>query len=160
MVSTSSTIRVADEVWLATALLHREHPNRPDFALKEIEARLQKENLAGGVRRGVYPHLSVHCVANARPNPARYRMLFSTGQSRRRLFRPGDPFDERRAGGKIMPRRDDVPAKYHPLIDSHETLWASAPARDPLAELARRQRTVWKGQDPDAYVRGLREGWK
>jgi hypothetical protein len=160
MITTSSAVRVADEVWLATALLHREQPKRPDFTLKEIEARLRRENLTGAVRRGVYPHLSVHCVANTRPNPARYRMLFSTGQSRRRLFRPGDPFDAGRAGGKIVPRREDVPAKYHPLIDWHEATWASAPARDPLLELARRQRDVWKGLDPDRYVRGLREGWK
>lgn len=160
MIPAPSVVRVADEVWLATALLHREHPNRADFTLKEIEARIRRENLAGTVRRGVYPHLSVHCVANARPNPARYRMLFSTGQSRRRLFRPGDPFDPGRAGGKVMPRRDEIPAKYHPLIDWHEAAWASAPAQDPLLELARRQRGIWKGVDADGYVRGLREGWK
>jgi hypothetical protein len=160
MVTTASQIRVADEVWLATALLHREQPDRADFMLKEIEARLRQENLSGTVRRGVYPHLSVHCVANTRPNPARYRMLFSTGPSRRRLFRPGDPFDPGRAGGKIVPRRDEVPSRYHVLIDWHEAAWALAPAQDPLLDLARRHRGMWKGVDADRYVRDLREGWK
>jgi hypothetical protein len=160
MTATASQIRVADEVWLATALLHREQPDRADFTLKEIEARLRQENLSGTVRRGVYPHLSVHCVANTRPNPARYRMLFSTGASRRRLFRPGDPFDPGRAGGKILPRRDEIPARYHVLIDWHEAAWASAPTQDPLLDLARRHRGMWKGVDADRYVRDLREGWK
>ncbi len=160
MITASTAIRVADEVWVATALLHREHPDRPDFTLKEIESRLRQENLSGAVRRGVYPHLSVHCVANARPNPATYRMLFSTGQSKRRLFRPGDPFDPGRAAGKVMPRRQDIPAKYHSLLDAHEAAWATVPNQDPLLELAKRQRGLWKGVDADRYVRNLREGWK
>ena len=29
-------IRVADEVWIAAALLHREHPGAADFSLKEM----------------------------------------------------------------------------------------------------------------------------
>ena len=160
MITAPTQIRLADEVWLAAALLHREHPERADFTLKEIEARIRQENLSGTGRRGIYPHLSAHCVANARPNPARYRMLFSTGQSRRRLFRPGDPFDPGRAGGKILPRRADVPARYHDLIASHEAVWASAPTQDPLLDLARRHRGIWKGVDADRYVRDLREGWK
>jgi len=36
-------IRVADEVWIATALVHRERPDTTDFSLKEIEARLVLE---------------------------------------------------------------------------------------------------------------------
>ena len=30
------TVRVADEVWIATALLQREHPDRADFSVAEI----------------------------------------------------------------------------------------------------------------------------
>ena len=63
-------VKVADEVWIAAALLQREHPDRDEFSLKEIEERLKRENLAGGVRAGVYPHISVHCVANVRPTRA------------------------------------------------------------------------------------------
>ena len=44
MGTVTAAIRVADEVWIAAALLHREHPEAADFSLKEIEARL--------VRRG------------------------------------------------------------------------------------------------------------
>jgi hypothetical protein len=33
-------VRVADEVWIATGLLHRENPVREDFAIEEIVKRM------------------------------------------------------------------------------------------------------------------------
>jgi hypothetical protein len=156
----TAAIRVADEVWIATALLHREHPRAVDFSLKEIEGRLVREGLTDGKRPGVYPHLSVHCVANRPPDKGRYRMLFETAPSRRRLFRPGDPYHPKREGGKHVPGRDEIPTKYHPLLDWYERVWAPVPRTDPLLALAARHRDLWKGVDPDDYVRQLREGFE
>ncbi len=39
-------IRVADEVWVATALLHRRHPDRSDFSAVEIVRQAEAENVA------------------------------------------------------------------------------------------------------------------
>jgi len=156
----TSGIRVADEVWIATALLHREQPKATDFSLKEIEARLARERLSDEKRPGVYPHLSVHCVGNRAPNGGRYRMLFETAPSRRRLFRAGDPYHPEREGGKIVPDRSEIPAKYHPLLDWYEREWAPAAPGDPLLALAARYRDLWKTVDPDDYVRQLREGFE
>ncbi len=155
----TADIRVADEVWIAMALLHREHPRSADFSLKEIETRLVREGLTDK-RPGVYPHLSVHCVANRPPDRGRYRMLFETAPSRRRLFRSGDPYHPRREGGKILPERDEIPAKYHSLLDWYQRDYASAASTDPLLALAARHRDVWKGVDPDDYVKQLREGFE
>jgi hypothetical protein len=156
----TAAIRVADEVWIATALLHREHPRTADFSLKEIEARVAREGLTDEKRPGVYPHLSVHCVANRAPDGGRYRMLFETAPSRRRLFRQGDPYHPKREGGKIIPDRAEIPAKYHPLVDWYEREWAPASPNDPLLALAARYRDLWKSVDPDDYVRQLREGFE
>ena len=156
----TAAVRVADEVWIATALLHREHPEAADFSLKEIEARVVRERLTDGKRPGVYPHLSVHCVANRSPDGGRYRMLFETAPSRRRLFRPSDPYHPKREGGKIVPDRIEIPAKYHPLLDWYEREWAPAAPTDPLLALASRYRDLWKAVDPDEYVRQLREGFE
>ena len=156
----TATIRVADEVWIATALLHREHPEAADFSLKEIEARLAREGMTDGKRPGVYPHLSVHCVANRPPDAGRYRMLFETAPSRRRLFRPGDPYHPKREGGKTVPDHAEIPPKYHPLLDWYEREWAPTAPNDPLLALASRYRDLWKGVDPDDYVRQLREGFE
>jgi len=154
----SAAIRVADEVWIATALLHREHPEAADFSLKDIETRLAREAITDEKRPGVYPHLSVHCVANRPPDRGRYRMLFETAPSRRRLFRPGDPYHPKRDGGKITPDRADIPPKYHSLLDWYEREWARPSSKDPLLALAARHRDLWRTVDPDEYVRQLREG--
>jgi len=45
--------KVADEVWVATALLHRAHPEAADFTVEEIVERARKEGLHKPLRRGV-----------------------------------------------------------------------------------------------------------
>ena len=89
-------IKVADEVWIATALLHREHPDAADFAIEEIMQRATEEAGKHPLRPGVYVHVVQHCVANRPPKPGRYRMLYETAPGRRRLFRSG-PFTRCRA---------------------------------------------------------------
>ena len=156
----TADIRVADEVWIAVALLHREHPGAADFSSPEIEARLAKERIAGEIRPGVNAPISTHCVANRPADTGKYRMLFETGRRRRRLFRPGDPYDRTREGGKMVPERAAIPERYHPLLDWYEKEWAKTSGKDPLLALAARHRDLWRTVDADAYVRKLREGFE
>ena len=87
------TVKVADEVWIATALLHRNHMDREDFSVREIVEQARSERVVGvPLRAGVQVHAYLHCVANKPPNPGRYRMLVETSKGRRRLYRPGDPW--------------------------------------------------------------------
>jgi hypothetical protein len=79
-------IKVADEVWVAMALLHREYPSRTDFTLNEIVERAANEGIMDELRPGVYVHAALHCVANRPPNPGRYRMLYETRPKYRRLI--------------------------------------------------------------------------
>src|SRR5579864_3676303 len=109
-------LKVADEVWIATALLHREHPDAADFTVEQIVERARCEGLSKPLRRGVYVHAVQHCVANRPPNPGRYRMLMETSPGRRRLFRPGDSYDPQREGAKITPEREDLPAAHAGLL--------------------------------------------
>jgi hypothetical protein len=85
----TAEIKLADEVWIATALLHREHPEASDFTLREIVARMVREGF--GERKGIYPHVSSHCVANRPGSTGNYRTLFETAPARRRLYRTGEP---------------------------------------------------------------------
>src|SRR5712692_5924562 len=94
-------IKVADEVWIATALLHREHPDQSDFEIDEIMQRAAREAGIQPLRPGVYVHVVQHCVANRPPNPGRCRMLYESAPGRRRLFRSGDTYDLAREGAKI-----------------------------------------------------------
>jgi len=157
-------ILVADEVWLAMALLHREQPSRPDFSTREILERAERENLTGRLRPGIRAHVSRHCVANRPPSPDRYRMLYETGEGRRRLFRPGDRYDHRREGSKTLPDREAMPPSYRDLIDWYLTAYVPAVRAsqkdDPILALRGIGKHLSSGEHPDEHVRRLREGWE
>ena len=126
-------VKVADEVWVATALLYRENPKRNSFSVEEIVSRASREGLVKPQRRGVYVHAVQHCVANRRPNPGRYRMLFETPDGQRRLYRRGDPYHPAREGAKIVPSRDELPERYHDLLDWYER-WSEKTAAPGFGE--------------------------
>ena len=158
------TIKVADEVWIAAALLHREQPDQRDFGIDEIVSRVKVEGIARPLRPGVYVHVVQHCVANRPPNPGRYRMLFETSPGRRRLFRKGDPYDPGREGSKVIPNQQDVPSGYGDLLSWYDDWCAramqSAPAADPLLSLKGSGKELWAKEHADEFVARLREGWE
>jgi hypothetical protein len=163
-VSAKLGIKIADEVWIAAALLHRDCPEESDFAVEQIIARVQKEAVAGEVRPGVYVHVIQHCVANRPPNPARYRMLIETAPGRRRLFRPGDSYHPARERSKTVPSLESLPPAYTQLLDWYQE-WSSEIRRfqddsDPLLALRGSGKRVWADEHADEYVRRLREGWE
>lgn len=157
-------IKVADEVWVATALLHREHPRKTDFTIEEIMQRAAKEAATQPLRPGVYVHVVQHCVANRPPNPGRYRMLFETAPGRRRLFRNGDVYHAAREGAKTIPTREDIPTEYASLLEWYRN-WNQDSLEDrikndPLLALRGSGKELWAEEHADEYVRRLREGWE
>ena len=160
----ASEVKVADEVWIATALLHKEHPRQSDFSVEEIVERARREGLTEELRRGVYTHAQMHCVANRHPEPNRYRMLIKTASDRRRLFRPGDLYDPRREGSKTIPIREEIPERYRYLLKWYQQ-WSGATTErggkfDALLSLAGSGRDLWSKEHADEYVNRLREGWE
>ena len=180
-------VSCAVEVFLATALLHREKPERNDFTIQEIVNRAARENVTGEMRSGVNVHASQHCVANRAPNPAKHRMLFATGKHTRRLLLPGDEVHSGRSG-KIFPEPDEIPEKYQPLLEWAKQRYETGVSRaymkrndeagQAASSLARAEHAtpmrplqilldlrlagvhLVNGEDPDDYVRRLREGWE
>lgn len=158
--TTLATISVADEVWIATALLHLENPERADFEKSEILDRAVREGLVEPLRPGVSIHISSHAVAGKKPQPNDYRMLIETGRGRRRLYKDGDPYHPDRKG-KIAPSSEDIPRDYLYLLDWYES-WRkrgipSSLGEDPLLKMRGIAKGIWSG-DAVSYVRKLREG--
>jgi hypothetical protein len=172
------TVRIADGVWIAAALLHREHSERLDFTEAEIAARF----LAQGLPRGQHSntlaaHISSHCVANAprsrkRSDPGKlqggaYRILYETRSGFRRLYRPGDDIHpdrvQTRQPSKAKPKREEIPEKYHSLLDWYET-WVQGDLSvsgvnyedDPLLRLRGSGKHIWADEHADEYVENLR----
>jgi len=90
-------------------------------------------------------------------------MLFATGKLDRRLYRRGDPYDRAREGAKILPERGELPSQYHWLLDWYRDQYdrggGSADLRGSILDLRGLGRALWADEDPDSYVRRLREGW-
>ena len=155
-------IRVADEVWVATALLHKQHPDRDDFTVAEISRRAAAEaNGAGPLRPGFVVHASQHCVASKAPNPGRYRMLIETERGRRRLFRPGDPYHPDRRGAKTVPRTEELPWGYRGLVEWYNSDYVGAATIpipvDPILSLLDIGKSLRSTEAADTLVRRLRE---
>lgn len=88
-------------------------------------------------------------------------MLFATERNRRRLYRPGDPADPGRTG-KTLPDAEAIPERYRDLLAWYQNEYAPTPEREwlgGLADMIGSGREIFAGQDPDEYVRNLREGW-
>jgi hypothetical protein len=157
-------VKVADEVWIAAALLHKENPDREDFTVAEILERARQENITGQMRSGVPVHIYLHCVANLAPNPGRYRMLYATAKNRRRLFREGDDFHPSRRSGKTTPEREAIPSKYRGLIDWYGKEYIGQKKKtkttDPILALRGLGKEIWAGESPDDYVTRVRGGWE
>jgi len=161
---TKSQLKIADEVWLATAQLHQTHPVADDFSVHEIVACANKLEDSDHLRPGVYVHVVQHCVANRPPNPGRYRMLYETAEGRRRLYRKSDQFHPARAGSKITPEPEDIPVEYQKVLLWYQD-WSDRTARvqyvdDPLLRLKGSGKRAWADEPADEYVERLREGWQ
>ena len=161
---TLAKLKVADDEFGFTALLHREQPAASDFSIEEIVDRARREGLHEPLRPGVYVHVVLHCVANRAPNPGRYRMLVETSEGRRRLFRRGDAYHPDRTDSKTSPDPEDMPSGYADLLDWHRD-WSIAASRnlvetDPLLQAQGSGKHLWADEHADEYVRRLREGWE
>src|ERR1043166_1931631 len=160
----SQQTKVADEVWIMVALLHRENPKRDDFTVSEIVERARREKISATLRPGLQVHASLHCVAKRPPTPGCYRMLYATGKNTRRLFRETDDFDPRRRRGKVKPEKENIPVKYKPLLDWYTEKFIgrrkSSKEIDPILGLLGLGKEVWVGEDPDEYVSRIRRGWE
>ena len=156
-------LRLADEVWIITALLHRENPGREDFSVEEIRERAHAEHATESLRPGFNVHVIEHCVANRAPNSGRYRMLIETAKGRRRLFRKGDPYHPAREGSKIVPEPEELPTQYRYLLDwytdEYSTKRTSSVETDPLLALRGSGRELWANEHADEYIKRLREDW-
>ncbi len=155
-------IRVADECWVALALLHRQRPERESFSPREVLDLVKEERAGPELRAGVQPHIYLHNVANIPPNSAKYRMFYRLGNGTLRLFRPGDDFDAARSG-KTKPQGSELPSAYQSLLRWYEDEYCKPrPAGnviDPVLQMRGIGKEVWADEGADAFVARERDGW-
>jgi len=159
----TASVKVADECWIALALLLREHPERSSFSAVEILDRLETEKAHPERRSGIQAHIYLHNVANLPPNSARYRLFYRIEDGSYRLYRPGDITHPDRKG-KTKPALDDLPLAYHELLKWYETEYCrlqskSSPSLDRILSARGMGREIWADKEGDSFVEELRSGW-
>ena len=80
-----------------------------------------------------------------------------------RLFRPTDAAHPARKG-KTMPARDELPKKYHYLLDWYEREYCGKQSAmreedDPILQMRGVGKEIWADTNADEYVRSLRADW-
>ena len=168
-------MRLADRIWIAVAMLHRQMPDNEDFTKEEIRQKMRETGLMEGLKPGsVAAHLKEHMVANVPTSSTKYLMLYKTERDRLRLFRPGDLVDSSRHSRhpqrdsrpplKSKPRREEIPAEFLPLLDWYSA-WCTEKAPspefsnyddDPLIRLIGSGKHIWADEHADEYVENLR----
>ena len=162
-------VKVADELFLVLALLHREHPERDAFEIGDVLARARQEGLGSSRedQRSLRLHAYQHAAANMPPDPrgGRYRIAFRERDNRIRLLTASDYVHPERHQ-KFFPAYEEIPDQYHELLDwakrrhEHGKDGGSSTWLEGLHRLKGLGREIWQGTEPDAYVKGLREGWE
>ena len=154
-------LKLADEVWVATALLHREQPERSAFPGSKILRRAEQLHPGVPPRAGLNPHIYGHCVANAKPVSGRYRMLYREQGGSYRLFRDGDDFHPNRQRGRTTPDSTSLPRKYRHLVGWYDSEYNEEkplrPEEDPILALKGVGKELWRSLGGgDAFIKWLR----
>jgi hypothetical protein len=167
---TKEHVKVADELFLTVALLHREHPAEEAFSISRILERARQEGLGEGRldQRSLRVHAYEHAAANVPPGKqgGRYRMVFRQDDGRIRLLSATDYVHPDRHQ-KFYPDPEEVPVRYHELLEwTRRRQEKGAEAQDApkwlagLHALRGLGKEAWKGINPDEYVKKLREDWE
>ena len=154
-------LKLADEVWVATALLHRDQPECSAFPGSKILRRAKQLHPNEPPRAGLNPHIYGHCVANAKPVSGRYRMLYREQSGSYRLFRDGDDFHPNRPRGRSTPDGESLPRKYRHLLDWYDSEYNKQsplrPEDDPILALKGVGKELWRSLGGgDAFIKWLR----
>ncbi|MCU1335896.1 MAG: hypothetical protein JWO19_1477 [Bryobacterales bacterium] len=154
-------LSIADTIWLATALLHEAHPDALGFDHETILRKVADLDPSLNPR-SVSTHLSTHCVASKKANPATLRILSEDPDGSLRLFRAGDSFHPTRRTGRTAPKPHVLPQQYKHLLQSYAagpfSHRAISPAEDPILAISGVGKEMWKRLGGgEKFVGALRE---
>jgi hypothetical protein len=159
------TPTAADLVWIATASLTREFPDRKGFTPDEIRRRAYELEPDMEFRDStIRTHIGSHCVAQKKPDPGKHRKLFANLDGTYRLYWSRDPYHPERKNGKTLPDANRIPAKYHELLEWYRSQNTAPPQEsketDPILALRGVGKDLWRELGGgEKFIRELRANW-
>lgn len=156
-------LTTANGVWIATALLHKENPDRQSFQTREIIQKVKDLNIQNASDATLSVHVSHHCVASGKASPDTHRKLTRVQNGWYVLFQLGDPFHPSRNRGRIEPLSEMVPTEYRHLLDWYKNEYCENEVTDsPIipaeAKFARVEQNSVKFPDEVKNVLELQDG--
>ncbi len=121
------SISTAVAVWIATAMLHKEHGIHETFSNQTIIGKVRQQKLCGVSHKTISDHVAGHCVANApTTTPSTHRKLYRVAPGMYRLYRRGEPFHRTREYCKDAPAVHLLPEEYKNLRGWYDDEYCNA----------------------------------
>ena len=108
-------------VWIATAILHRDHGADELFTPEQIVDKVAKKRTYN--RQSLQTTISSVCVANTDAYSTNHRMLYRVKPGKYRLYHKDDDYHKSRKGGITCPKTKDIPAKYKSLVKWYKEIY-------------------------------------
>ena len=127
----SLRVKVADAVWVATAMLHESEGIHKSFSKGRISDKVIKEIDSSKNAGSIEHNISVHCLANrpARPMKDNHCKMYRESRGRYRLYRSGeDDRDPSRRGCHVEPDRERLPPEHRKWIEWYHRVYCAKKA--------------------------------
>ncbi len=109
-------VSAAIAVWIATAMLHKEHGLHKIFSNQTIIEKVIQQKLCNVSDKTISDHVAGHCVANApTTTSSTHRKLYRVSSGMYRLYKRGEPYHHTREHCKIAPLAFQLPDEYKEL---------------------------------------------
>ena len=157
-------IKVADEVWLATALLHRENPSRGLHAQGNRGAGCERGDRRRTATWCLRSRRSQHCVANRAPTPDAIACSTKRGPDIAACFVSATATIRNAKEARSPPERmrslraTRISSSWYE--DWSQSQGEKASESDPLLALYGSGKKLWADEHADEYVARLRAGWE
>ena len=154
----SLPVKVADAIWVSTAMLHASEGIHESFSRGRICDQVVKEIDSSKNAGSIMHNISVHCLANrpAKSKSDNHCKLYRESRGRYRLYRSGeDDRDPSRRGCHVEPDRERLPPEHRKWIEWYHRVYCAKKAPPPATRTRTGGRTgVMRQGSTEHFVPG------
>ena len=123
--SPNPPVAMPEAVWMATAILHRDHGADELFTAGQIADVVADKNLCAKPpsRAGLQAAITGTCVANTNAGSANHRLLYRAKPGKYRLYHKGDDYHKSRKGGMTHPGPKGLSPGHKDLVQWYKDIY-------------------------------------
>ena len=123
--SRNPSLTMPEAVWIATAILHKDHGADELFTVGQIADTVADRSVYSKPpsKTSLQTAITGTCVANTNAASANHRLLYRAKPGKYRLYHKGDDYHKSRKGGLTCPKPDSLPPKYRELVKWYKKIY-------------------------------------